>query len=59
MGANAVKLGSLFITENCCLVMLPIFQGFLIILTLIALLAGGFSIYSDGSFSFPNNAAVP
>ena len=59
LGANAVKLGSLFIFENCCVTMLPIFQAALVVLTLIALVAGGLSLYSWGHLSFPNNAAIP
>ena len=59
MGANAVKLGSLFIFENCMTTMLPITFGCLILLALVGLITGGISLYSDGQLSFPNNRAVP
>ena len=59
IGANAVKLGSLFLLENCSLIVLPISQAFLMMLTLFGLIAGAASLYSDGNFAFPNNAAFP
>ena len=40
------------------LVILPITQGFVIILNLVMLLTGAVSLYADGTFSFPNNSAI-
>jgi hypothetical protein len=59
MGAKAVELGSMFLLENCLLVVLPVSQGLLIILALAGLIAGAGALYSLGDFGFPNGAALP
>lgn len=59
IGAKAVELGAMFLLSNCFLVILPVTQGFIIILALAGLVAGGIAILSMGDFSFPNNSAVP
>ena len=59
IGAKAVELGAMFLLSNCFLVILPITQGFIIILALAGFIAGGVSLLSLGDFSFPNNQAFP
>lgn len=59
MGAKAVELGSIFLFENCCLAFLPISQIVLIVLALVAMVFGGGYLYSNGTFSFPNNDTFP
>jgi hypothetical protein len=59
MGANAVKLGSVFLVENCCLVILPITQAFVVIAILVGLIAGAVSLYARGTFTFNNYSAFP
>ena len=59
LGAKAVELGSMFLLSNCFLVILPVIQGFLIILALAGFVAGGVSLLSFGDFSFPNNQPFP
>ena len=59
IGAKAVELGSMFLLENCFLVILPITQGILVVCALAGLVAGSVSLYSLGTFSFVNNSAVP
>ena len=46
MGIKAVELGSLFLMDNCCMVMLPITQIFFILATIAALIAGAGFLYS-------------
>ena len=59
IGAKAVELGSMFLISNCFLVILPVIQGFLIIMALAGFIAGGVSLLSFGDFSFPNNQPFP
>ena len=59
IGAKAVELGAMFLISNCFLVILPVVQGFLIIMALAAFVAGGVSLLSFGDFSFPNNQPFP
>ena len=59
IGAKAVELGGMFLLNNCFLVVLPITQGFILIITLAGFVAGGISLLSLGDFSFPNNQPLP
>ena len=59
VGAKAVELGGMFLLNNCFLVILPITQGFILIITLAGFVAGGISLLSLGDFSFPNNRPLP
>ena len=59
IGAKAVQLGSMFILNNCFLVILPITQGCFVIITLAGFIAGGISLLSLGTYSFPNDQPFP
>lgn len=57
MGAKAVELGSIFLFENCCLVILPITQALLVFGVFVALVVGEGFLYSTGTLNLSNNLA--
>lgn len=59
MGTKAVELGSLFLFDNCCMIFLPITQVFFILSIITSLIFGAGYLYSEGTLTFPNNAAFP
>ena len=58
-GIKAVELGSIFLFDNCCMVMLPVTQVIFILGSILALIYGAGCLFSLGTFSFPNQAALP
>lgn len=59
MGIKAVELGSIFLLENCCLAILPVTLILFIAGGIAGLIYGAASLYSLGTFTFPNNSSFP